>query len=484
LPYDPHSGRGALGVAVAAAAVHSFVAFAPASVPRLGEIHLNATALAGAVVITGLATLIFALAPAIMASRVELQQALRTDTRQSASRGSRRVAEGLVVGQIALALLVLSGAGLIARSLIKLERAKLSLEPSHLLIGQLAISYYDARYDSATKQIAMLGQLASRLQAIPGVQGVSPVVAAPFSGSGGWDGRVAADGQSAEDAAANPILNLEVVGPEYFATLGIPILRGRGFTDADRAGAPDVVVLSESAARHYWPGDNPLGKRLTMRSDSAQTRTVVGIVPDTRYRSLREARPSIYFPLRQSPFPFAPWTLAIRTSGPPAEVVPTIRRVISETAPGVALASAASFATYLERPLAQPRLNALLLAVFAGAAVVLAAVGLFGVMATMVRQRTRELGVRMALGATADDLRRMVLRRGLAIATVGVCAGLAGALMANRLLAAMLYEVSPTDGVTLAVAAAALFIIATIASVIPARSVTRIDPVNALRAEG
>ncbi|HET7563572.1 MAG TPA: FtsX-like permease family protein, partial [Gemmatimonadaceae bacterium] len=475
---------GALGVAVAAAAVHSFVAFAPAGVPRVGEIHLNAIALAGAVVITGLATLIFALAPAIMSSRVELQQALRTDARQSASRGSRRVAEGLVVGQIALALLVLSAAGLIARSLIKLERAKLSLEPSHLLIGQLAIRYYDAQYDNAAKQTAMLDQLVSRLHATPGVQGVSPVVAAPFSGSGGWDGRVAAEGQSAEDAAATPILDLEVVGPEYFATLGIPILHGRGFTEADRAGAPDVVVLSESAARHYWPGDNPLGKRLTMGSDSAQTLTVVGIVPDTRYRSLREARPSIYFPLRQSPFPFEPWTLAVRTSGPPAELVPTIRRVISETAPGVALASAEPFARYLEGPLAQPRLNALLLAVFAGAAVVLAAVGLFGVMATMVRQRTRELGVRMALGATADDLRRMVLRRGLAIATVGVGAGFAGALVANRLLSVMLYEVSPTDGVTLAVVAAVLLVVAAVASVIPARAITRIDPVSALRVEG
>ncbi|HEX6964220.1 MAG TPA: ABC transporter permease [Gemmatimonadaceae bacterium] len=474
---------GALGVAVAAAAVRSFVAFAPAGVPRLGEIHVNATALAGAVVITGLATLLFALAPAIMTSRVELQQVLRTDTRQSASRGSRRVAEGLVVGQIALALLVLSAAGLIARSLIKLERAKLSLEPSHLLIGQLAIRYSDAQYDNAAKQIALLDQLAARLQAIPGVQGVSPVAAAPFAGSGGWDGRVAAEGQSAQDAAANPVLNMDVVSPDYFVTLGIPILHGRGFTDADRAGAPDVVVLSESAARRYWPSDNPLGKRLRVGSDSARTYTVVGIVPDTRYRSLREARPSIYFPLRQSPFPFAPWTLAIRTSGPPAELVPTIRRVISEAAPDVALAAAAPFETYLEGPLAQPRLNAFLLAVFAGAAVVLAAVGLFGAMATMVRQRTRELGVRLALGATAGDLRRMVLQRGLAIATVGVGAGVIGALAANRLLSAMLYEVSPTDGVTLAVVATVLLAVAAVASLIPARAITRIDPVRTLRAE-
>ena len=473
-------GGGALGVAVAAAAVRSFVAFAPAGVPRLHEIHLNATALAGAVGISGIAMLLFSLAPAVMTSRVALQQVLRSDTRQSAGPRSRRVTEGLVMGQVALALLVLSAAGLIARSLIKLERAKLSLEPSHLLIGELAIRF--DRYDSLAKQTAMLDQLVTHIQAIPGVRGVSPVVAPPFAGPGGWDGRPAAEGQTPAQAAANPVLNMEVVAPDYFTTLGIPIVHGRGFTDADREGAPPVVVLSESAARHYWPGGDPIGKRLKM-SNSAPPLSVVGIVPDTRYRSLREARPSIYFPLRQSPFPYAPSKLVIRTSGPPADLVPTIRRVIGESAPGVALASAAPFATYLDGPLAQPRLNALLLAVFAAAAVVLAAVGLLGVMATMVRQRTRELGVRMALGATANDLRRMVLRRGLAIATIGVGAGLVGALLANRLLSAMLYEVSPTDGVTLAVVAGVLLAVAVIASFIPARAITRIDPVSALRAE-
>jgi hypothetical protein len=178
--------------------------------------------------------------------------------------------------------------------------------------------------------------------------------------------------------------------------------------------------------------------------------TVVGVVPDTRYRDLREARPSAYIPLRQSFFPFVPWTLAIRTTGPPADAVPAIRRVIGEAAPGVALVSAAPFEDFLDGPLAQPRLNALLLAVFAGAAVTLAAVGLFGAMATLVRQRTRELGVRMALGASARRLRRMVMRRGLVITATGSALGLCASLLANRLLAALLYEVTPTDPATFA----------------------------------
>jgi putative ABC transport system permease protein len=473
---------GVLGVAVAAGAVRAFVAFAPAGVPRLDEVQLNATALAAAVALTGAATLLFALAPALLSSRVEARQVLRSAPRHSAGRRPRLVTEGLVAGQMALALLVLCAAGLIAKSLIKLERAELSFTPPNLLIGELALRA--DQYPDQSHQLALLDRLLPALEAIPGVRAASPVVAIPYSGSGGWDGRPALEGQSPEDAATNPMLNMEVVAPNYFATLGIPVLRGRGFTEADRAGAPAVVLVSQSAARRYWPGDDPIGPRLLMGAKLERALTVVGVVPDTRYRDLRDARPSIYFPLPQSFFPFAPMTLVIRTIGPPAALVSTIRRVISEAEPGVALASAAPFETFLAGPLAQPRLNALLLAVFAGAAVGLAAIGLFGIMTTMVRQRTRELGIRMALGATSHDVRHMVLRRGIAIAAAGLAAGLGGALLANRLLAAMLYQVSPTDPATIAAVAAVLLNVAALASLIPARSATRVDPVLALRADG
>ena len=425
--------------------------------------------------------LIFAVAPAVITSRVDLERVLRSDMRQSVSRGSRFATEALVVGQVALALLVLSAGGLIVRSLMKLERAELSFEPSHLLIGDLALRY--DQFDNGAKQRALLDRLVTSLYAIPGVRAVSPVVAMPFSGSGGWDGRPAAEGQSPAEATANPMLNLEVVAPAYFEALGMQVSRGRVFTDADREGAPPVVVLSQSAARHYWPGRDPIGKRLRMGPALERTLTVVGVVPDTRYRDLRDARPTVYFPLRQSFFPSMPMTLAVRTSGPPVEAVPAIRRAIGEVAPGVALASAAPFESFLEGPLAQPRPNALLLALFAGAAVALAAVGLFGAMATMVRQRTRELGVRMALGATAGELRRMVMRRGLAIAVSGSVLGLIGALLTNRLLSAMLYGVTPADVTTLAVVTGFLISVAALASLIPAQASTRIDPMVALRTD-
>jgi putative ABC transport system permease protein len=421
---------------------------------------------------------VFAIAPAVLTSRVALVRMLRSGVRETASRRSRLTTESLVAAQLALAVVVLSAAGLIGRTLLELQRADLALDSSRLLVVSLAIS---DQYGSVARQTAMLEAVDARLKVTPGVTELSPVVAVPFTR--GWDGRPKAEGQSEQDAATNPMLNMEVVGDRYFDALGTPVLRGRTFTAADRQGASPVVMLSESAARAYWPTGDPIGKRL-VGFEKDQFLTVVGVVPDTRFRDLRDPRATIYFPLRQSTFPFVPLSLVIRTTGDPASVVPSVRRAVEEAAPGVLVSNAAPFETFLTQPLAQPRLNALLLGVFAGAAVALAAIGLFGVMMTMVRQRTRELGVRMALGATAADLRSLVMRRGLLIAASGAAAGLIGALATNRLLSAMLYEVSPTDALTLTLVAGLLLCVAAVATLIPARSSTRIDPVVALRADG
>jgi predicted permease len=473
---------GALGLVVAVAAVRGFVALAPAGLPRLDEVRVSGATLAAAAGITCLAMLAFGLAPALLASRVEVQAALRSGARQSAGRGTRRATEALVAGQVALAVVVLSAAALIGRSLLKLERADLSFDGSRLLVAELSLPA--GRYETAPQQVAMLDRLLPAVRALPGVRAASPVVAAPFAGSSGWDGAPTAEGQGEAEAATNPMLNMEVVTPEYFSTLGVPLRRGRALADADREGAPAVVVLSESAARHYWPGADPLGKRLRLGPPGrGRTFAVVGVVADTRYRDLREARPSIYFPLAQSFFPFAPTTLVVRASGPPSAVVPALRRVVEETAPGVAVASATPFDELLDAPLAQPRLNALLLGVFAAAAVTLASVGLFGVLATMVRQRTREIGVRVALGASGSQVRWLVLRRGLTLAAAGTAAGLLGALAANRLLAALLFEVAPTDALTLGAVALGLLAVAALASVLPARAGARVDPNVVLRAE-
>ena len=471
---------GALGVGVAWVAVRVFVAAAPSGLPRLDEIGLNAGALVGAIAITAAAMLIFAVAPAVLTSRADANRLIRSGVRQTASRRSRFTTETLVAGQLALALMVLSAAALVARSLMRLEGADLSFDASHLLVGSLSIEY--DRYGDVERQNAMLITVVDRLKNEPDVVDVSPVVAAPFTQ--GWMGRPTAEGQTKADAVTNPMLTMELVSAGYFRTLGMSVVAGRAFGDADRHGAPPVIMLSESAARHFWPRGDAVGKRMFGGAEPDQAATVIGVVPDTRYRDLRQPQPTIYFPLAQSAFPFAPTNLVIRTRGNPSAAVSTIRRAVADAAPGVVLSRASPFATHLEGPLAQPRFNALLLAVFAAAAIALAAVGLFGVMMTMVGQRTRELGVRMAIGATERDIGALVVGRGLAIAVVGAVVGLAGSVAANRLISSLLYETSPADAGTLALVAMVLIVIAVLAMLLPARASTRIDPVVALRAEG
>jgi predicted permease len=468
---------GALGVGIAYAAVRGFVAFAPASQPLLDTIDLNATALAGATGITVTALLLSGVVPALATSGSDVQEVLRAGARPSASRRGRIIRETLVAAQVGLAVLVLSAAALMGRSYTKLQGADLAFDPSRVLIAELAVRY--DQYPDPAQQLPIIRGLLESLAATPGVHAVSPVVAVPFSGSSGWDGRLGAEGQTPEDAAKNAMSNMEVVTPTYFQTFGIPVLHGRAFGDADRSGAEPVVVISESLARRHWTTETAVGKRVHM---GPQSLTVVGVVPDTRYRELREARATVYFPLAQSFFPYAPTTLAIRTTGSPANLVSVVRRIVSAR-PGIALANASPFNTYLAGPLAQPRLNAFLLALFGAAALVLAAIGVFGIMTTMVQQRTRELGIRMALGATAGIVVGIVMRRAFGIAVVGVVTGVAGALAANRLLASLLYETSPTDAAALATAGALLIGVAAVATFIPARTSARIDPAIALRAD-
>jgi predicted permease len=468
---------GLLGALVCVAAIRVFVAAVPPDFPRLSEIQVDGVALAGAVVITLVATLLFALAPAIVTSRANLLGTLGAGRRHGESRRSRLTTEALAACQLAIALIVLSTAGIIARSLIALEKADLGLEPTRMLIAQLAFD--PARYPDAARQIQALDAVRLRLEAVPGIAGVSTSVSAPFAQ--GWDGHLRVDGQTEAQAATNPYVAMDVVANDHFEALGTPVLQGRHFTDADGPASPNVVMLSESAAKYYWPNESAVGKRVGGAGE--EKLTVVGVVPDSRYRDLRQPRMAIYYPLRQSEFPFAPTNLILRTSGSPTAIVPSVRRVLDEVAPGVVLANGASFSDYLNAPLAQPRLNAMLLAVFASAATILAAIGLFGVMATMVRQRTRELGIRMAIGATSTEIGGMVLRRGLVIAGVGAIGGVAGALATNRLVASMLYEVSPTDALTLIGVTAVLVVVALVATFIPARASARIDPVVALRVE-
>jgi len=467
---------GTLGSAVAVASLRAFVALAPADVPRLDEIHVGAATLGYAMTIAMLATVVFAIGPALLATSRDVESALRSGTRQSASRGVRRATEAFVVGQVALALVMLSGAGLVARTLYALEHVPLAYDPSRLLLADLTLR--GDRFQGREKQIALLDQLLPRVAAIPGVAAVTPVNNVPFSGAG-IDAVPAIEGQTPNEAATNPFMSMEAVEPNYFSALGISLLEGRGFTDADRSGAPPVAIVNQAFASHFWPGHSAIGKRLM----HDRLVTIVGVVPNTRYRDLRITRLSLYIPLRQSPFPFAPTTLAIRARGSSDAVVAELRSTIAGVDAGAELATVRSFDALLDRPLAHPRLTAALLAMFASAALALAAIGLVGVMMAMVRQRTSELGIRMALGATGNDVGRLVAGRGVRLTAIGVAAGLAGALATDNFFAEILYGIAPTDVITLAAATVILTALATLAALIPAAASARIDPLVALRSQ-
>jgi predicted permease len=474
-------GGGIVGAALAVAAVKAFVALAPAGTPRLTEIHAGSVTIAATIAITTLSTLFFAIAPIVTGSRVDAQEALRSGAKLSG--GTRRVQRGaraLVVAQMAIAVLVLCVAGLVARSLASLARVPVAADPSRLLVVELALPkrFIGQPADSVTEAVSQLSTTIANAQ---GVRAVAPVFTRPFASVGGVFGRIAAEGQTADEKARNPVVDYELATPDEFAIFGTSLVRGRAFSDADRNGSPSVAIVTESLARHYWPGANPIGKRLVR--GPRDFITVVGVVSDTHYRDLRNPRPRVYLPIRQSPFPITPTTLIVSTTGDPSAFVSRLRQLVAEAAPGVAIASATPFETYVGDALAQPRMNALLLGLFAGAAILLAAVGLFGVTATMVRQRARELSLRLALGASPNRLRFAVLRSAFVIACAGLAVGIVAALAITRTLRALLFGVSPVDPMTLGASSALLLVVAIVAAYIPAARAQRADPALVLRAE-
>ena len=306
----------------------------------------------------------------------------------------------------------------------------------------------------------------------------------PFAGATGWDvPRFTAEGQTADQVALNPALNFEAVYVPYFSTLGVAILRGRAFTAADRDGSSRVAIVSDAVAAATWPGQDPIGKRLKFGGVASTNEwlTVVGVAGTTRYRELASPRPTLYIPAKQ--FMDSARMLAIRTAAPPELVAGVVREAVQAADPAVRVTRIAPVREYLRVPLAWPRFNTLLLVVFAGAALLLSSIGLYGVMAASVRQRHGEIGVRLAIGATPADVRRLVLGEGLRLSLIGAIAGLALAFAATRVLRGLLFETEPLDPPTLLAAAALLVAAALAASYLPALRATRVDPVEALRAE-
>ncbi|HEX8211636.1 MAG TPA: ABC transporter permease [Longimicrobium sp.] len=474
---------GALGIVLAATGVRLLAAFATPELPRREMIGIDARVLAFALTATAAAALLSGLLPALLAAAGELSVWLRGGHRSSpVNRGGRALRHGLVIGQVSLAILVVAGAGLLVRSLVVLQNVDLGFERERLLV--LQTSFPPKLLPERPAQVALQEEMVARVAAIPGVTGAAALPRPPYSGEGGWSAMFTGQGQSAEAQAANPVVNLEVVGPGFFRTLQIPLRRGRAFGAQDREGAPGVAILSESAAKQAWPGEDPIGKQVKLGGPDSpgEWATVVGVVAETRYRELTSAQPTLYLPIRQFPGP-VPMTLAVRTRSDPAGVLPQLRAVLRDIHPELAVAGGGSMRQLMAAPLARPRFSTWLLVTFAAATLLLAAVGLYGAIAATVRGRTREFGIRLALGARAEELRTLVVRQGLHLALWGCILGIAGALAGTRVLRSLLFEVSPTDPATFVVVVGVILATAALASYLPARRASRVDPVHALRAE-
>jgi putative ABC transport system permease protein len=322
------------------------------------------------------------------------------------------------------------------------------------------------------------------MREVPGVTSATWIMSRPFLGPTGiLSVRPTLEGQTGSEVESNPLFPVEVGGGELFRTLGIPVVRGRGLLDTDREDAPRVAVVSQAVARRLWPGEDPIGRRIQMTTSRPDWWTVVGVAGDTRFRHLREPTPTIYVHYRQLQVLPAVWTVAVRTDGDLAPVMPAMRQVVRDLG-RIDVWRAGTLSDHLARgPLAEPRMSAALLSGFGLAALLLAAIGLYGVTALAVRERTHELGVRKALGASTHRLRRDVLGGALAVTAAGTAAGLGVAFVLSRLLAPLLFEVEPWDPATSLGVCAALLGVAVLAAYVPARRATAVDPVEALRAD-
>jgi len=474
-------GGGVVGFLSAGILVQLLVAAAPARLPRLDVIRLSGTPVWMAIGVTVAAVLLFGVVPSLIAARTDVASALRFDSRSGRDSASRRrFRHVLVAAQTTLALVMLSGAALLARSLGRLESIDLGYIPDHLT--QLATSWPSKKYDSVAKYYPLGEEILRRWRSIPGVVSVTPALIPPLIGDNVFLGRFDKEGQSASDRTSNPFLPEMSGDRDYFRTFGTRLLSGRAFTDADREDGAQVAIVSETVARRMWPGENPIGKRIRyLMLDSTSWRTVIGVAEDAHIRTLRTSSPIVYVPWRQ--MGFWQFNFAIRTRGNIGTVLPALRRELAPIDPLLKLWYVHPTDELLAGPLTQPRISAYLMSVFGIAALLLAAIGLYGLMASLVRERTREIGVRMALGATPERLRREVLAQALKVTGAGALVGIVAALATSKLLTAMLFELSPTDPLALAASCGVLLVVIVIAAYGPARRATKIDPSIALRAD-
>ncbi|MGH7528089.1 MAG: ABC transporter permease [Gemmatimonadales bacterium] len=470
----------ALGLGVTFWAMALLRALQPANLPRLGEIQVDFAVLAFALLVCLTTVVFFGLVPALRAAAADPQASLQSGTRASASPERQRMRNALIVAEVALSVVLLVGAGLLMRSFLALQQVRPGYDATDVLTFQLSMPA--SRYSDGEKRMEFFRRLEERLSALPGVRKVGQVSKLPLTGSGPL--QPFAFNEETASKWESVTADERSISPGYFEAVNTRLLAGRAFTDRDVAGTPPLAIVDESLARLAWPGEEAVGKRLQVQPTGTPDAyvEVVGVVEHMRINSLSRATlPQIYWPMAQSPA--VSISFVVETSVDPAGLAPSVRRVVSELDKDLPVTRLLPMSGYVSEGLAQARFNLILMAALGGIALALAAVGIFGVISYAVSQRTREFGIRMALGESPRHTRLSVVLRGMRLVALSLGLGLLASYGLSRLLGGLLYGVSPGDPLTLAAISVVLGVVALLACYLPARRATRVDPAIALRSE-
>jgi putative ABC transport system permease protein len=473
---------GAAGLGFAWWTLRVLTATSATAFPRMAEVRLEVPVLLFTFLVSLATGLLFGLAPALAAARGGAQAALKEGGRgSSVGAGARRLRSALVIAEIALSSTLLAGSGLLIRSFIRLQEVDAGFRPGGVLTMRIALP--EQKYGKPAQARQFYRELLERVRRLPGVDAAGAVTGLPLTGTG-WSGTVTVDTQAVPLKDTTPEAEQRPVTPGFFAAMGMVLVRGRGIAESDGETSPRVCVIDESLAREYWPHEDPIGRRLHAggRGGGEQPAwmTVVGVVRHVRYHNLElPSRVEVYWPYAQTPFAIDNLSLAIHGAVAPRTLASAVRREILALDPDQPVYRVRTMGEVLAESVAGRRLSMLLLAIFAGVALLLAAVGIFGVMSYMVAQRAHEMGIRMALGARAAEVMRLVLGQSVWL----TAAGLAGSLLLNNLIAGLLFAVRAYDPPTLLAVALLLALVATAASCVPAWRASAVDPVSSLRQE-
>jgi predicted permease len=474
---------GLLGMVLALAGVAFVKKFGPAGIPRLQEVSLDWHVFAFALAISIFTGVFFGLVPALSAARENAAESLKEGGQRSAGSSTHpRLRNGFLVSQVALALVLVISAGLLVRTFYHMLRVDPGFRPSQVLTFDLSLP--PLKYPDQDHIVPLYARMLENVKAIPGVESAGIAETLPMGGYGESTVIKIVDHPVTNDKEL-PFANYTMVSPGYFRAVGASILRGRGIAEADTMDGMPVTVINTTMAKKYWPGEDPLGKRVALGSPRYPTWTVVGIVADMKHSSVREEpAPEMYVPYTQKQWPsMLAMHMAVRTKAPLDSMTAALREAIHAADPDVPVAKLAPLTTLVDDSMTEPRFAMLLLASFAGLALLLATIGMYGVISYSVAQRTQEIGIRMALGAAHSHVFRMILVQGARLAGLGLAIGLLVALGVTRFMVSFLYGVQPTDPLTFAAVSALLATIALLACYVPARRATRVDPMVALRYE-